>query len=149
MSEPETTGERRFVWPSAYYSEPSPKSRFPGWALYGCGSGAILILVVVFVGGSWLASGGFFQFMDFAVGMSVAEMKGMYAADVPAARKESLDREIETLRGNLRDERVTLLHLKPFLEALNQAISDQKVTSSEASSLERTARHVNARVRRR
>jgi hypothetical protein len=149
MSEPETTGERHFVWPSAYYSAPTPASVLPGWSIYGCGALASLVLVMVFLGGAWLSRGGFSQFMDLAIGMSVAEMKGMYAADVPAARKESLAREIEVMRKNLTEERVALPRLRSFFELLSRAIADKKVTNSEAVELERVARVANVAAKAR
>ncbi len=147
MSEPDTTGERPFVWPATYYSSAASPRVLPAWAPYGCGAAAVLILVVVFVGGAWLSSGGFLQFMDLALGMSVGEMKGMFAADVPASRKESLDHEIEAMRKSLREERLALPGMKPFFESLNEAISDRKVTNAEASKLEQTAKRANASAR--
>ena len=149
MSEPETAGERQFVWPSAYYSAPTPASVLPGWSIYGCGALASLVLVMVFAGGAWLSAGGFIQFMDLAIGMSVAEMKGMYAADVPASQKESLAREIDAMRKNVSEGRLALPRLKSFFESLNKAISDKKVTNAEAATLERAARQVNASAKRR
>ena len=146
---PEPTPVRRFVWPSAYYSSAAPKAVLPPWAAYGCGGVAVLALVLVFAGGAYLSTGGFVDFMDLAVGMSVGEMKGLYAADVTADRKKSLDREIELMRKNLRDETISVQSLQPFLEMLRKTTGDNKVTATEAAKLEETAKKANATAKQR
>ena len=149
MSVPETISERRFVWPCAYYSSAAPKAILPPWAAYGCGGVAVLVLVLVFAGGAYLSTGGFVDFMDLAVGMSVGEMKGMYAADVTADRKKSLDREIELMRKNLREETISVQSLQPFLEMLRKTTGDSKVNAAEAAKLEETAKKANATAKHR
>jgi hypothetical protein len=150
MSEAETVaGGRRTQWPADYYSSATPLSKLPAWAIQGCGAASVLFILLVFAGGSWLAGGGFLDFMDMALGMSVAEMKGMYAADVPQPLKQSLDKEIETMRAHLREKRVALTRMKPFLDMLNRSISDRKVSTGEARELERIAKFVNASAERR
>jgi hypothetical protein len=148
MTVPETTAERRFVWPSAYYSSATPNAVLAPWATYGCGAAAVLVLVVVFAGGAYLAGGGFNDFMDLAIGMSVAEAKGMYAGDVPAERKQSLDAEIAAMRKNLREGKVSVQRLQPFLDALRKVTADSKVTGAEAATLEEAAKKANATAKR-
>jgi|SRR5690349_16490047 len=131
-------------WPADYYSSPTAKPIVPQWVPLGCGGLSLVVLIVVFAGGAFLASGGFKDFMDFAVGMSVSEMKGQYAPDVSAARKKSLDEEITRLRKNLREEAITIVGMQPFFEQLREVSSDKKVTAQEAQGLEEIARKVNA-----
>ena len=143
MDAPESSGERRFLWPAEFYSAPTPQTVLPAWAIRGCGAAAVLVLLLLFAGGAFLASGGFVDLMDLVLGMSVGEMKGMYGADVNAARKTSLEREVDRLRGNLRDGRVSVAGLQPFLEELRRATGDSKVTAEEAERLRSAARSIN------
>jgi hypothetical protein len=149
MTVPETTMPRRFVWPGEYYSSATPDAVLPSWAAYGCGGVAALIIALVFAGGSYLAGGGFNDFMDLAIGMTVSEAKGMYAADVPPARKQAIDGEVATMRKNLREGKVAVQRLQPFLDALRKVTSDSKITAPEAASLEEVARKVNIPAKRR
>jgi hypothetical protein len=144
MIGPETTLERRFVWPGAYYTSATPEAVLPRWVSYGCGAAAVLVLVVVFAGGAYVAGGGFVDLMDMAIGMSVGEAKGMYAADIAADRKQSLDAEITAMRKNLREETISVQRLQPFLEALRKATSDNKVTAAEVATLEAAAKKANS-----
>jgi hypothetical protein len=144
MTVPETSGERRFVRPADYYSSATPAPVLPSWAAYGCGAAAVAVLIIVFAGGAWLSSGGFVDFMDLAIGMSVAEMKGMYSPDVTAAQKEALDEEISAMRANLLAGKIAVPAVQPFLNALQKAASDSKVTSAEVRSLEDAAKKANA-----
>jgi len=146
---PETMTERRGRWPADYYSSATPEAVVPSWAAYGCGGAAALVILLLFAGGSYVAGGGFVDFMDLAVGMSVSEMKGKYTPDVPAERKKSLDREIELLRKNLRDETISVQSLQPFLQTLAKTTGDDKVTAAEAAKLEEIAKKANATAKHR
>ncbi|HEY0157492.1 MAG TPA: hypothetical protein VGF28_09425 [Thermoanaerobaculia bacterium] len=145
MTEPETIPKSRFVWPADHYSAPTPPSAFPPAVTYGCGIAAAVALLLIFAGGIFLSSGGFTTFLDFSISMSVAEMKGMYAKEVAEPRRKSLEREIETMRENLRAERISIVHLQPFLESLRSAGYDKEVTEQEARALEETARKINGK----
>jgi hypothetical protein len=67
---------------------------------------AVVVLIVVFRRRRVdLASGGFVDLMDFAIGMSVSEMKGQYAADVSGARRRNRSTtEVKRMQQNLREE---------------------------------------------
>ncbi|HKR62203.1 MAG TPA: hypothetical protein VJZ00_00620 [Thermoanaerobaculia bacterium] len=142
-------GGRRFLWPAAYYSSATPKAVLPAWAAYGCGGAGVLVLLIVFAGGIYLSGSGFIDFMDLALGMSTSEMKGQFAADVTAERKKSLEAEIELLRKNLREQKVSVQSLQPFLESVRKTGADSKITGAEAESLETTAKKINATAKRR
>ena len=144
MTLPETEQRRRFQWPADYYSAPTPPSVLPPWAALGCGAASIVILLVVFAGGAWLSRGGFTDFMDMALGMSVAEMKGMYAHDVTPAQRESLDAAIESMRGALREEKISVAALQPFMQEMQKAVRDETIKADEARALEAAARRTTA-----
>jgi hypothetical protein len=147
MTELEKPTERSFVWPAEYYSSATPPPVLPQWAPFGCGAASIIILIVVFAGRAFLASGGFVDLMDFAIGMSVSEMKGQYAPDVPGARKASLEAEVKRMQQNMREEAISVVGMQPFLQKLREVSSDKKVTEKEAAELEAIAKKVNASAR--
>ena len=148
MSVVENPSKRTFQWPADYYSSAAPKPVLPQWAPFGCGAAAVVVLILVFAGGALLSSDRFMDFMDFAISMSVSEMKGQFAADVSAAQKKSLDDEIERLRKNLREQKISVQTMQPFLQSLREVTSDSKVTATEAASLQAVARKINSGVKR-
>ena len=139
---------RRFPWPADYYSSPTPNAILPSWLTLGCGIAGALALLLIFIGGYVASRGGMTQFMDFAIGMSITEMRGMYTPDVSAARKKSVDDEIARLRQNYRDGKVALPAIQPFLESIRDVTSDGKVTGAEAAKLEESTRKINTGAKR-
>lgn len=148
MTVPESSVSRRFAWPADYYSSPSPQRVLPSWATFGCGGAAALVLVLIFAGGALLSGDRFAQFMDFAVGMSLGEMRRQFTAEVTPEQKKSLEAEIETMRAKLREGKISIPTMQPFLQALQDASSDRKVTPEEAVRLERIARNIHRAARR-
>jgi hypothetical protein len=148
MSVPETSEKRGFVWPADYYSSATPAPVLPRGVAYGCGAASLLVLLVIFVGGAFVSGSGISGFMDMAVGMSLGEMRGMYAAEVTPARKKSLEAEIEKMREGVRSEKISVVKLQPFLQNLQGAIADRKVTAQEAAVLEESARKISASAKR-
>ncbi len=108
----------------------------------------MVVLIIVFAGGAFLSSGGFVDLMDFVIGMTASEMKGHYGADVPAAQRKKLDDEVVLLRKHLREEKVSMVQLQPFLERLGEASSDQKITPQEVALLQDIAKTVNAKAKK-
>jgi hypothetical protein len=148
MTVSENPSTRRFERPADYYSGPVRSPVLPKWAPFGCGALAVVVLIIVFAGGAFFSSGGFVDLMDFVIGMTASEMKGHYAADVPAAQRKALDDEVVLLRKNLREEKVSVVNLQPFLERLSEASSDKKITTEEVALLQDIARTINARALR-
>jgi hypothetical protein len=140
MSEPETIRERRFAWPAEYYSGPSPVAVLPRGVTFGCGAASIVALLLVFAGGAFMASGGLVQLMDFALGMSMGDVRGMFTADVTTEQKAELESAIEQLRLGLRDGKVPVAHLQPVLETMREGVSDKKMSPSEVDALAAAAR---------
>lgn len=140
---------RRGYRPADYYSSATPAPVLPRWAPFGCGAASVLVLIVVFAGGAFLAGGGFTDFMDLVFGMTMGEMRGMYAAEVTDAQKRDLEREIETLREHLRNERIAAGALDPVLQAMRRATSDEKLAPAEVDKIVSAARKVNATAKAR
>jgi hypothetical protein len=143
MSVTESHPERRFVLPAEYYSSATPDAMLPAWVKFGCGGLSLLIMLLVFVGGGYLASGGMVDLMDLVFSMSVGEMRPMYTETVTAAQKAEVEQEIELLRRNLREGKVRVQQLDPVLQTMRRATDDGKVDAQEATSLVEAARWAN------
>ena len=116
MTVPEITESRRFSWPAEYYSAPSGVPRTPRWITWGCGAASLAMLAGIFLLGVVLRGGGFTTFIDFAIGMSLGEMRGQFAPDVSDQQKSRLEAEIEAMRTALREEKISVAAIQPFLE---------------------------------
>jgi hypothetical protein len=138
--------ERRpYLRPADYYSTATPQAILPLWARYGCGALSLFILILVFVGGAIFSTGGgLTQFMDFAFGMTMGEVRGMYQPAVTDAQKKALEAEIETLREHLRTERISVASINPVLQTINRAIGDEKLQPAEVDAIIGAARKANA-----
>jgi hypothetical protein len=144
MTVPQTETPRRFVWPSDYYSSATPPPVLGRGVSYGCGIASVVVLLIVFAGGALLSSGGFTTFIDFAIGMSLGEMKKQYTAEVTPEQRASFEKESLQLREHLRADRVNLPAVQPFLQGVSNASMDRKVTLAEVRQLEMIARKINA-----
>src|SRR5579884_1621991 len=78
-----------FRRPADYYSSPvgEKKPLFPRWVPFGCGSAAIVLLVVVFLAGIFAAHGGMGQLLDLMFGQMQGDIDKMFTKDVQPAQK--------------------------------------------------------------
>ena len=148
MTVPQSDERKPFVKPADYYSSPTPVAVLPRGVTFGCAGASLFVLLLVFAAGLLLSGERLLLLMDFSLGRSVNAMTGMYAADVTPQRKKTLESEIDRMRDALRGERVSLPALQPFLQELQKAVSDDRVTSAEAAKLEESARKINATAKR-
>lgn len=126
---------RRFQWPAEYYSGPTPNAVFPRWVPFGCGAASVLMLAILVAGGVWLSSGGLTDLMDWVVGMTMGEVRGMYTSSVTPPQRQLVDAEVERVRKDLRANRISVAKLDPLLRALRDAASDSKVDPDEAQTI--------------
>ena len=138
---PAAAPPRAFRFPCAYYSAPLSEVRpiFPKWVPAGCGIASAVIIVLLFAGGALVSGPALSQFMDFVLGLSLGEMRGMYTPEVTAQQKQHFDDEVKHLREGLRNNKVSVPNLQPFLKTMQTAIADGKVTPEEVDRLARAA----------
>jgi methenyltetrahydromethanopterin cyclohydrolase len=91
-----------------------------------------------------MASGGLAQLIDFGLGISMGDVRGMYTADVTVAQKAELDAAIEEMRAGLRDGKVSVAQIQPVLETMRKQIADRKLNPSEVEALAAAARKASA-----
>lgn len=138
---PPPAPRRPFRLPSDYYCAPLSEVRpvFPKWAPYGCGIAAALFLVLLFAAGTLLSGERFGGLLDFVIGASLGDLRPMMATDVTAEDKERFENEVKGMREGLRDGKVPVARVQPFLRAMQSAISDQKVSKKELEELTKVA----------
>jgi hypothetical protein len=133
-----------FHLPADYYAAPAGvRPLFPRWVPMGCGIAAALLILVMFIGGAVVSRGGVGRVMDFFMGTMQREMPGLYAPDVPAESRRALELDLDSLRANIRAERVPLARLDPVMTALRQAVQDQKLTNDEVRDLRKKIQEAN------
>lgn len=115
----------------------------PRGVTFGCGAAALAVLILVFAGGAFMASGGIVQLMDLTFGMSMGELRGMYQSDVTDMQKKELEAAIASLRENVRTEKVPVARLDPVLQTMRKGISDEKMTAAEVEALTAAANKAN------
>lgn len=140
----ETPPPAGFRRPADYYSSPPPQRLLPKWATFGCGGLSAAAMLLIFGGGWWMATGGITQFMDLMFGLTMGEMRGMYTADVTPAHKETFEKEIDTLRDNLRSGRINVGVLNPVLQAMQKTTKDEKLNPAEIDQIVTAARKASA-----
>lgn len=140
-SSPNAEPPRAFRLPADYYSTPPSEVRplFPKWVPLGCGTASAVVLVLLFAGGAIVTGPRLAQFMDFVVGSSLGELKGMYAKDVTAGDKARFDGEVKQLREKLRAGKVSMQNFQPFLKLMQSVIVDKKVSHEEVDRLTKAA----------
>ena len=134
-----------FRRPADYYSTPIGDARplFPRWVPYGCGAAAIVVLIVVFVGGVFAVRGGMGQLMDWMFGSMQTETEKMFTKDVTAAEKATFEREMKTMREAVRTNRLRVDRLQPLLRTMRDVSADEKVTSIETEQLIKEMHRIN------
>jgi hypothetical protein len=126
-----------FRLPADYYTSPvtEVKPLFPRWVPIGCGSAALLFLIVLFIGGAFISRGGLGWFMDFSLQQIQNEAPPMYGSDATPQQRKAFDDEMNRLRAGVREGRVSMPKLQPVLEGLQDAISDKLLRGEELDKL--------------
>jgi hypothetical protein len=134
-----------FRRPADYYSTPlaDVKPLFPRWVPFGCGTAAIVLLVIVFLGGIFAARGGMGQLFDMMFGSMQGEIDKMFTKDVSPAQRAAFDGEMKTMRDRVRQNRLPIDRLQPLLRTMRDVTSDEHVTPAEADQLTKEMHAIN------
>jgi hypothetical protein len=82
------------------------------------------------------------QGLDFVIGMSLGDLRGMFQG-VSTEQKDAFEREVKAMRDGLNANRVPAAAVQPFLQAMQKAIADKKVTPEEVEQLTKAAREAS------
>ncbi len=120
------------------------KPLFPRWVPYGCGAAAIVVLIVVFVGGVFAVRGGMGRLLDMMFGSMQTEIDKMFTKEVSAVQKTAFQREMKTIRDAVRTNRLRVDRLQPLLRTMRDATADGHVTPAETNELIKEMHQLNS-----
>jgi hypothetical protein len=134
-----------FRRPADYYSSPVGDARplFPRWVPYGCGSAAIVVLLIVFGLGIAAQRGLMGEMFELMFASMQGEIDKMFTPDVKPADKAAFDAEMKKMREAVRQNRMSMDRLQPLLRAMRDVVSDERVTAPETARLIQELRKVN------
>jgi len=113
---------------------------------YGCGAAAIVVLILIFLGGVFASRGGMGEVLELMFGSMQGEIDKMFTKDVPPAQKAAFDREMKTMRDSVRQNQIPIERLQPLLRSLREITSDNRVTPAEAQQLIQEIHAINTAV---
>jgi hypothetical protein len=87
------------------------------------------------MGGAIVMTVGVGKLMAYIIDSSHGELKAMYGADVPAAKRAQIDAALNGISHDLATEKIAYGKLEPLLTSMRDSMSDQKITNAEADQL--------------
>jgi hypothetical protein len=96
---------------------------------------SVVLLLGGFIGGAVIMSVGVGKLLAMLVDTSHGEMKAMYASDVTPAKRAQVDAAIDQISHDLATDKIAYGRLEPLLTVMRDAMSDKKITNSEADQL--------------
>jgi hypothetical protein len=94
-----------------------------------------VVLVVAFAGGALVMAVGVGKLMAYVIDSSHGELKAMYGADVPPAKRAQVDAALDGISHDLATEKIAYGKLEPLLTSMRDSMSDKKITNAEADQL--------------
>lgn len=115
---------------------------------FGCGTAAIVALVVVFAGGVAASRGGMGSIFDLMFSSIQSEVEKVFTKDVTPAQKAEFEAEMKTMREAIRANRIRMDRLQPLLRSIREVSDDERVTPAETDRLIQELREVNKTAKR-
>ena len=75
------------------------------------------------------------KLMAYVIDSSHGELKTMYGADVPPAKRAQVDAALNGISHDLATEKIAYGKLEPLLTSMRDSMSDKKITNAEADQL--------------
>ena len=75
------------------------------------------------------------KLMAYVIDSSHGELKAMYGADVPPAKRAQIDTALNGISHDLATDKIAYGKLEPLLTAMRDSMSDKKITNAEADQL--------------
>jgi hypothetical protein len=144
--EPAAAPRAPFRLPGDYYTAPVSEVRpvFEKWVPFGCGTLAILFVLVLFIGGAFAARGGMGSLFDSVFSIMQGELTNALAADVTPQQRTALNTEYQRFRANVRANRLDMARVQTLLKSMSEVSEDKKVTGAEAQRLTNELHDLNA-----
>jgi len=138
-----------FRRPADYYSAPrDARPLFPRWVPFGCGTAAIVVLVLVFAAGITASRGGMGELFDLMFSSIEGEAEKIFTKDVTPSEKAEFEEEMKTMREGVRTNRIRIDRLQPLLRSIREVSEDEHITPAETERLIKELREVNKTAKR-
>jgi hypothetical protein len=132
--------------PADYYSAPVSESNrmLPRWVTIGCGTAALIIIVLLFAAGAFVNSGGGTRAFGWFFGRMQSEILAMCDRDVKPAQKTDFAAEMSALQQRVARGKVKSDDLLEVFRMIRDDAGDEDVTSAELDQLTAKLREINA-----
>ena len=104
------------------------------------------MILILFAAGAWAGSGKGGSIFATLFGTMQNEIHDMFTKEVTPAQKAAFDAEMNALRTNLGNGKISIDRLQPLLHSIRDASIDSKITPAEAAQLTKAAHDVNANL---
>jgi len=111
---------------------------------FGCGTAAIILLVVLVGVAAGISSGAFRGMFEMALASMEGEIEKMMAPDVKPNAKAAFEAEMKGIRESVRAGRLKIDRLQPLMRTMRETVIDERVTAAEVEELTRAAHAVNS-----
>ncbi|HEV8432725.1 MAG TPA: hypothetical protein VGR95_04875 [Thermoanaerobaculia bacterium] len=90
---------------------------------------------MAFVGGAMVMTVGVGKLMAYVIDSTHGELKAMYGADVPPAKRAQVDAALNGISHDLAADKLAYAKLEPLLTTMRDTMDDKKITNAEADQL--------------
>jgi len=103
-----------------------------------------VLLVVAFIGGAMVMTVGVGKLMAYVIDSTHGELKTMYGADVPPAKRAQVDAALNGISHDLAADKLPYAKIEPLLTTMRDTMDDKKITNAEADQLLARVQEVRA-----
>ena len=131
--------------PADYYSSPVPGERlFPRGLTLGCGTAALIILVLMFIGGAFVNGGGGTRLIHAFFGRLQGELLQQCSGAVTPQQKKDFAAEFSAMQNRIAAGKVKSDDLLGVFTSIRDDSSDNVITPAELEQLTKKIHAINS-----
>ena len=131
--------------PADYYSSPVPEERlFPRGLTIGCGTAALIILILMFMGGAFINGGGGTRLVHAFFHRLQGELLEQCSGDVTPEQKKEFAAEFSAMQNRIAAGKVKSDDLLGVFTSIRDDASDNVITPAEIEQLTKKIHAINS-----
>ena len=131
--------------PADYYCSPVPAERmFPRGLTLGCGTAALIILILMFIGGAFVNGGGGTRVIHAFFGRLQGELLQQCSRDVTRQQKTAFAAEFSAMQNRISAGKVKSDDLLGVFTLIRDDASDNVITPAEIDELTKKIHAINS-----
>lgn len=131
--------------PADYYCSPvSDKRMFPRGLTLGCGTAALLILVLMFIGGAFVNGGGGTRLIHAVFGRLQGELLQQCSRDVTPEQKKEFAAEFSAMQNRISGGKVKSDDLLGVFTLIRDDSADNVISPAELDQLTKKIHAINS-----